>query len=82
MSATKEAVGRITGEEMMNGVHGTRWLAKMVIREKVALDFVAKLWRPCSVWWGLDGIEGDFILYKSKSLSPPFDPLQSAGIAD
>jgi len=30
----------------------------------------------------LDGIEGDFILYKSKSLSPPFDPLQSAGIAD
>jgi len=24
MSATKEAVGRITGEEMMNGVHGTR----------------------------------------------------------
>lgn len=24
MSVTKEAVGRITGEEMMNGVHGTR----------------------------------------------------------
>ena len=24
MSVTKEAVGRFTGEEMMNGVHGTR----------------------------------------------------------